>query len=105
MVIDLHYLLPFWYGYCSRQCFAISTRVVTHTPPAGLDDRYSTNLLSAWKRPGLPMMRQCRPMVIIFGFPAWPSAKSVSKAPCRYSKNACGEKQPVVLWNLRSLLS
>ncbi len=93
----LVYILPFWYGYCSLQCLAILSRLVTHTSPCGLDDRYSTKRLRAMNRPALPMMRQCRPMVIIFGVPAYPSASRTSKADWRYSKNACGEKAPVVL--------
>jgi len=52
------YLFPFWYGYFDRQCWAMLTLLVIHTWPAGFDEMYSTNLFSAWKRPGFPMMRQ-----------------------------------------------
>lgn len=39
---------------------------------------------------------QCRPIVIIFGVPAYPSATRTSNAAFRYSKKASGENVPVV---------
>jgi hypothetical protein len=39
----------------SDQCFAISVRVVTHTP--GFLEMYSTKRFKAGNRPGLPMLR------------------------------------------------
>lgn len=64
------YALRPGYGNFSRQCWAMSLRLVTQTTPAGFESMYSTNFLSAPKRPGLPMILQCRPTVIILGVPA-----------------------------------
>lgn len=83
----------------------MSLRLVTHTSPCGREDRYCTNFLSAKNLPGLPMILQCSPMVIIFGVPSYPSASKTSNAAFRYSKKASGENAPVVLWNFKSLLS
>lgn len=83
----------------------MSFRLVTQTSPAGFDAMYSTNIFKAMDLAGLPVIRQCSPIVIILGFPARPSAYRTSNAAARYSKKAWGEKAPVVEWYFRSLQS
>ena len=59
-------------GCCAFQCSAISMRRANHTLLWLW--AYSTKRFSAANRPGRPASRQCRPIFIIFGAPACPSA-------------------------------
>jgi len=60
------------------QCLAISSLVAIHTPSCPWI--YSINFLNAGNRPGLPMMRECSPIDIIFGAPLRPSSSRRSNA-------------------------